>query len=256
MLSAVFISCSKREPESIPNMVYIPEGEFIIGSNEVDSNALAKEFGAKHIVFFENEKPLRTINLKGFYLDKFETTNQEYMLFITQANREPPSQLKVGKYKPEKNNHPVININWFDADAYCKSVNKRLPTEEEWEKAARGPEGNKYPWGDKFDKKKGNLDKGDTVPVGSMPEDKSFYGVYDMGGNIMEWTASWYKPYPGSTFQAKDFGEMNRVLKGGYGSVLGHYNMSNLYSRGSFRNYHRPAGKGIDVGVRCAKDEK
>lgn len=253
---AIFSGCSQETVPAIEGMVYIPAGEFTIGSNDVDTNALAKEFGAKQLVFFENEKPVRKIFLKDFYIGKFEITNKEYKLFIAESGHKPPVHWKSGMFKTGKDIHPVINITWFDADAYCKWAGKRLPAEEEWEKTARGPDGSQYPWGNNFDKKKANLSKGHTTQVGSMSEDKSYYGVYDLGGNVMEWTGSWYKPYPGSTFQSKDFGEKYRVLKGGYGSVAGHYNLGNFYSRGSFRNYFPPTGKGIDVGFRCAKDKK
>ncbi len=249
------LACSRNTVPEIKGMVYIPAGEFAMGSDDVDNNALAKEFGAKHVVFFENERPVRTIYLDGFFIDEFEVTNMEYKFFISKAKHEVPNHWKNRMYEAGKDKHPVINITWFDTNTYCKWVSKRLPTEEEWEKASRGPNGNRYPWGNEFDNKKANLEKGDTMPVGSMKEDKSYYGVYDMGGNIMEWTSSWYKSYPGSTFQSEDFGEKYRVLKGGYGNVVGHYNLGNFYSRASFRNYFPPTGKGIDVGFRCAKDK-
>lgn len=255
-IMVLLLSCSQKTVKEIEGMVYIPAGEFIIGSNDKDTNALAKEFGAKHLTFFENEKPVRKLFLDKFYIDKFEITHEEYKLFVTKSGHTPPTHWKKGMYGAGKDRHPVINVSWHDADAYCRWADKRLSTEEEWEKASRGPNGNKYPWGNEYDEKKANLGKGSTVPVGSMPEDKSYFGVYDMGGNVMEWTNSWYEPYPGSTFQSKDFGRKDRVLKGGYGSVVGHYNLSSFYSRGSFRNYFPPAGKGIDVGFRCSKDSQ
>lgn len=249
------LACSRNSAPRIEGMVYIPAEEFIIGSNDMDVNALAKEFGAKQSVYFENEKPMRTIYLGSFYIDKFETTNEEYKLFISKTGRKPPIKWVNGTYPTGKAKHPVVNVTWYDADIYCKWMGKRLPEEEEWEKTARGPKGNKYPWGNEFDIKKGNFTTGDTLPVGNMIEDKSFYGVYDMGGNVMEWTSSWYNPYPNSTLQSKDFGENNRVIKGGYGSVVGHYNLGSFYSRGPFRNYFPPTGKGVDVGFRCANDK-
>ena len=144
----------KNVPE-IEGMVYIPAGKFVMGSYDVDNLNLAKEFGAREKMFFENEKPVRIITLKGFYIDKYEVTNKEYNLLITNARYSPPPPHWQDKnFLREKGNHPVFNVNWFDAEAYCSWRSKRLPAEEEWEKAARGPQGNRYPWGDTFDEEK------------------------------------------------------------------------------------------------------
>lgn len=253
-LAASLPGCSQETVPEIKGMVYIPQGDFIIGSDDIDENSLGKEFGSRDGKFFENEKPVRKINLKGFYIDKFEVTNKDYKPFIVKTEHEPPPNWEDGAYPPDHEMHPVNAISWFDAIEYCTWSGKRLPTEEEWEKAARGPDGNRYPWGKVYDGNKANLDKGDTVPVGSMPEDKSFYGVYDMGGNLTEWTNSWYLPYPNSTLQSRYFGEMYKVVRGGAGSLEGHYSLGSIYARNSFREYYPPSGKGIDVGFRCAKD--
>ncbi len=251
-----FSGCSRdKTVPGIKGMVHIPAGTFIIGSDDEDTNLLAKDFGAREKKFFENEKPARKINIKGFHIDKYEVTNNDYKLFIFKTGHEPPPNWEDPEYLQAREMHPVSAVSWFDASEYCKWTGKRLPTEEEWEKSARGTNGNKYPWGNNFDVKKANLNKGDTVPVGNVPEDKSFYGVYDMGGNVTEWTDSWYKPYPGSTFQSKYFGEVYKVVKGAAGSLEGHYNMGSINARGSFREYYPPTGKGVDVGFRCAMDE-
>ncbi len=249
---ASFSNCSKKTTPEIEGMVYIPAGKFLMGSNDVDNASLAKEFGSKQKIFFENEKPVRKIYLKGFYIDKFEVTNKDYKLFVTKTEYKPPPQ----KYISRRENHPVFNVNWFDANAYCTWRGKRLPTEKEWEKAARGTNGNRYPWGDEYDEEKANLNKKDTVPVGSMPEDKSYYGVYDMGGNLMEWTSSWYKPYPGSTFQLKEYGEKYRVVRGSTGNYGRHYHLAKIYSRSSYRFFSKHNQKGFDMGFRCAKDRE
>ncbi len=249
-------SCSKDRAPQIEGMVYIPAGKFMMGSNDVDNHNLAKEFGARQKTFFENEKPVRKIYLKEFYIDKYEVTNKDYNHLTMKFRYPPPPHWEKGKYRPERENHPVFNVSWFDADAYCTWRGKRLPTEEEWEKAAGGPHGNRYPWGDVFDEEKGNLNKKDTVPVGIMPEDISYYGVYDMGGNLMEWTSSWYKPYPGSTFHLMDYGEKYKVVRGSTGNTVGHYHLTKIFSRSSYRHIEETISKAVDTGFRCVKDRE
>lgn len=237
-------------------MVYIPAGEFIMGNEDIEKDGMAKEFGERKVRYYEDERPMRKVYLKGFYIDKYEVTNSEYMVFISNTGYKHPLTWENGTYAKGEDNHPVNNVTWFDADKYCLWAGKRLPSEEEWEKAARGPNRNIYPWGNEYDEKKGNLSKGTTMPIGSYETDKSYYGVYDMGGNVMEWTDAWYKPYPGSKAENSDFGETYRVLRGGLGSVLGHYIMGKIYTRSSFRHYYSPGGAGDDGGIRCAKSLK
>lgn len=251
----ILSSCHKNSAPEIEGMVYIPAGKFIMGSNDEDNQSLAKEFGARE-TFFINEKPARKIYLKGFYIDKFEITNETFRQFIIKTGYIPPSIWNDRKYEQGRENHPIKNISWLDANSYCALTGKRLPTEEEWEKAARGPNGSIFPWGNEFDVKKANLDKGDTVPVGSMPEDKSFFGVFDMGGNLREWTNTWYKPYPGSTFQSEAFGEKFKVIRGMAGNIVGHYNLPKIFSRSSYRSYIPINIKLADMGFRCAKDRE
>jgi formylglycine-generating enzyme required for sulfatase activity len=145
-------------------MVLIPAGKFIFGD--------------------EDQGTEEEIDLKAFYIDKYEVTNEDYKKFVHDH-----------KFPPGKEKHPVVNVSWHDADTYCKSLGKRLPTEEEWEKAARGTDGREYPWGDGFDSSKLNSRESginDTTPVGKYEAGKSVYGVYDMSGNVREWTDDWY----------------------------------------------------------------
>lgn len=156
-----------------------------------------------------------------------------------------------------QDNFPVTGVNWFAAKEFCVWREARLPTEVEWEKAARGPNGFEYPWGNDWDPKitntgdDGEWDEG-MAPIGSYPKNKSPYGAYDMSGNVWEWVADWYQPYEGSEYQTKAFGKHNRVIRGGGGGV-GHYAISYFF-RGATRQFSEPEMESEDVGFRCVND--
>ncbi|HEC19755.1 MAG TPA: hypothetical protein ENI97_10490 [Gammaproteobacteria bacterium] len=156
-----------------------------------------------------------------------------------------------------QDNFPVTGVNWFAARDFCAWRGARLPSEAEWEKAARGPDGLEYPWGNHWDPKitntgdDGEWDEG-MAPVGAYPDNKSPYGAYDMSGNVWEWTADWYAPYEGSTYESKAFGKTNRVIRGGGGGV-GHYAISYFF-RAATRQFSEPEMESEDVGFRCVSD--
>jgi len=234
-------------------MVFIPSGEFLMGSTEKDGK-VGQAIGI-------DEVPQHTVSLRGFYIDLHEVTNREYKNFTDVTGHRPPESKHPGIYSWEAGSYPVgqddipvSEVSWHDADAYCRWAGKRLPAEAEWEKAARGTDGRQWPWGNQFEEESCNVKYtgyGEILPVASLPGDISPYGVYDMCGNVSEWTDSWYLPYPGSTLQREAFGETYKVVRGG--SLV----MPSIpYSRAAYRaNTFRPDYRHRGIGFRCAKDE-
>lgn len=164
---------------------------------------------------------------------------------------------EMQKEQYKRDPFPVTGITWYYAEAYCRWLGKRLPTEREWEKAARGTNGNEFPWGNDWDTAITNT--GDDseweegiAPTGFYPQNKSPYGAYDMAGNVWEWVTDWYQPYPNSTYKSELFGEQVKIIRGGGGGV-GHYALSYFF-RGATRQFADPLMAGEDVGFRCAKD--
>ncbi len=244
--------------------VHIPAGKFIMGSDKVDTEMLQQRFGMRNIPY-QNEHPQRSLYLGEFYIDKFEVTNRQYKEYVRYARtnvpimtylRLVPRSWEEGTYEKGKGENPVVEVNWHNAKAYCQWRGGRLPTEAEWEKAARGTDGREFVWGGEFDDKKANTMgiNGSTAPVGTFKGDKSPYGVYDMTGNVSEWVDDWYVSYPGNKYQSKDYGSKFKVVRGWDWGGIGHY-ILDLFYRTSFRNYKMAEEAPDYVGFRCAYSE-
>lgn len=154
---------------------------------------------------------------------------------------------------------PVTFVNWRQASDFCRWEGLQLPNEKQWEKAARGPDGLKFPWGNDFKRHLSNTGSEDwemgVAPIMSYGSDKSPYGVYDMAGNVSEWVSDWYQAYPGSDYQSKAFGQQYKVARGaGWSGGEGHYALQ-LFQRAAYRSNLEPQQKFDDVGFRCAAED-
>lgn len=207
-------------------LLYIPAGEFTMGSDNGESD----------------EKPVHTVTLDAFWIDQTEVTNAMYAKCVSSGSCQEPTDKSSSTHTSyygdaEFDNYPVIYVDWNMAKTYCEWVDRKLPTEAEWEKAARGTDGRTYPWGNDFDGTRLNFcdkncsfdwadkssDDGfaDTAPVENYSSGASPYGALDMAGNVWEWVADWYDVYPGGDPNASsDFGQKYRVLRGGSWSSI------------------------------------
>lgn len=251
-----FIAFMRSEEEGVPpKMVRIPSGPFIMGSDELGDVENKRELGNKK-PFYLDEHPQRMLSIADYYMDRFEVTNGDYAHFVQEKRRNPPKYWGGTSYRTGEALLPVVEVNWYEARDYCHWLKKRLPTEAEWEKAARGPQGNLYTWGNKFDATKGNVSAGShggIMMIGRFSHDKSFYDVYDLNGNVMEWTADWYKIFPGGDYRSDDFGEQFKVAKGDAYGDSGHYALS-IFSRLPYRQNIEPETRLPFLGFRCVKN--
>jgi formylglycine-generating enzyme required for sulfatase activity len=192
--------------------------------------------------------PAHDVSVADFMMDKYEVTNEDFSRFVKARPDAAPPDWKDGVYDPQKAKLPVANITWFDAKAYADWAGKRLPTEAEWEYAARGTEGRIYPWGNEWSPECSNSaedQKKQPVAVGSYSRGVSWCQVYDMAGNVAEWVADDYQPYPGSTAKVEPG---NRVYRGGA------FNFHKQDLACTTRWWDAPDTKTNYIGFRCAKD--
>ena len=234
-------------------MVYAPKGEFEMGTNDEDNTPYP------HDGFLGT--PAHTVALDGFWIDRTEVTNAQFQRCVDAGACEAPGFLCMEFKDEAKTNHPFSCASWLQAEAYCAWAGGRLPTEAEWEYAARGPDGFKYPWGDdepndtllNYDFNAWDTDTTeDTTEVGSHPEGASWCGVLNMAGNEWEWVSDWFGDYP-SGRQENPKGPASgesRVRRGttwrGDGWATPEYRARSVY-----RDIADPSTNG---GVRCAQD--
>jgi formylglycine-generating enzyme required for sulfatase activity len=267
-------------------MVYVPAGAFLRGTSAAQVQALTAQFGD----YFAVETPQRSIYVSAYYIDKFEVTNQQYAQFLAALAAHgpryvhpsaPPRKDPTPTYWRDRRlngaTQPVTGVDWYDAYAYCRWAGRRLLTEAQWEKAARGPTGQEYPWGNAWSAAYSNNAESTfgsailshtqwirllaplrletlhrlTMPVGSFPEGASPYGAHDMGGNLWEWCQDSYRKdyyrYATSRDPAGPPPSPYKVLRGGcWSSDRGKI-------RAAYRNYDLATDRHLEVGFRCAR---
>lgn len=228
-------------PTAVPDgMVLVPAGPFTMGNNND---------------FYDNdndEKPQHTVDLPAFFVDKYPVTNRDYAAFVKATGHGRPRYWsESGAIPPGKEEHPVVGVTYADAIAYAQWQNRRLPTEQEFEKACRGTDARRWTWGNVFDKSRANVGQDTTTPVTAYPTGVSPYGAFEMAGNVWEWNSTWYELYPGSppnrTVERFLGRQVKSVRGGSYGSDIGS-------ARCADRGNKKPDESGPSLGFRTALD--
>jgi len=264
-----------QERYGFPAPLYLnehPERKVTLNAFEIDefetTNRLYKEFllkakgqdrGQVPVAWSQNGYGLAPSQMKSMPIETLRTIGADHFkldMDTTVMEREAlmSEMLKQQTIEDEK---PVAGVTWMDADKYCRWRNARLPSEQEWEKAARGTDGREFPWGNNWDPKLTNTgddaeEEEGIVAVGVFKKNASPYGVFDMSGNVWEWVSDWYQAIPGSNYSDVEYGSKNKVIRGGSGG-MGHYAISYFY-RNATRQYAPPDTMAEDIGFRCVKD--
>jgi formylglycine-generating enzyme required for sulfatase activity len=259
---------TKIRPADEMVMVYVPAGSFQMGSTDDEVEAAIeqcnqdRENGECPRSWYEDESPRHSVTLDGFWIDQTEVTNRQYQQCVEATDCAPPqrneSPSRVSYYgNSQYDDYPVIWVSWYDAVAYCEWAKGRLPTEAEWEYAARGLDSQLYPWGD--DTPNDTLlnyayNQRDTAEVGSYPSGASWAGALDMAGNVWEWVSDWYADdyyatSPKENPMGPDRGDL-KVLRGGG------WDMKSTDVRTASRlTFVNPVTADATFGFRCAASE-
>jgi iron(II)-dependent oxidoreductase len=258
-LSEVQSLLSTEQWAELDRMIEIPAGAFMMGTDRQRSDIY--------------DQPKHSVRLPAYRIDKYPVTNAQYARFVAATNHRPPLHWQNGQLPPGLELHPVTMVSWYDASSYAEWAGKRLPTEQEWEKAARGDQGYRWPWGENMDITRLNTyyNTGSTTSVLRYSDGASPYGVMDMAGNVSEWTADEFLAYEGSNAPSEVFqgkvavastpedqamkvvdlilvDEKYKVLRGGSWK-------SDPFSTAAYhRNFSWPQYASDFFGFRCAAD--
>lgn len=276
------LSVYGQEQGEVPKgMAYIPFGPFIMGIDKDPSQSTSSP-GENASMYqrrmsmpwsreaFHDEGPAHWVVTDSYLIDKYEVSNSEFAEFMKSTGHPAPAYWDDPRLN--KPNQPVVGVNWFDAKAYCDFRSKRLPTEAEWERAARGPQGHKYPWGNQLDSAKSNFNKNHeaTMAVDSLPEGASPYGLHHMAGNVFEWVEDWYDPnfYQKTPHPVNTAGPLKPIWLGGTGTYVDRLTVgakrvirggswiaaeSSITTTHRFWNHPSNNSYGVGLGFRCAK---
>jgi formylglycine-generating enzyme len=287
-LAALGAAASLRPPVRVPTvprhpgMVLVPAGSFVMGMSPAETEAVQRAYGGDATLYVA-AVPRRPVELPAFWVDRTEVTQGMYQAFVRATGHALPDEehLWAAPYRwrdggppPGLADHPVTLVAYEDAEAYCRWRGMALPSEEQWEKAARGTDGRAYPWGNDYAAARvggaeqrspaglprieawtewwrvvyGRRMRGrevGTFPVGRFPSGASPYGALDMAGNVFEWVDAYFDPYPGATGSHPHFGQGYRVVRGG------DWYLDRIYHHTAMRLRAPPDHRVPTIGFRC-----